>query len=56
MRSQDTAELFFDNVRIPAANVLGDPKGEFKYMMRGLAQAGCNRHSQSVDRRRYQVR
>ena len=38
MRSQDTAELFFDNVRIPAANVLGDPKGGFKYMMHGLAQ------------------
>ena len=38
MRSQDTAELFFNDVRIPAANVLGDPTGGFKHTMHGLAQ------------------
>ena len=38
MRSQDTAELFFNDVRIPAANVLGDPHCGFKNMLRGLAQ------------------
>ena len=38
MRSQDTAELFFNDVRVPSANVLGDPHGGFKNMMHGLAQ------------------
>ena len=38
MLSQDTSELFFNDVRIPAANVLGDPTGGFKYVMHGLAQ------------------
>ncbi len=36
--AQDTAELFFEDVKIPAANVLGDPTQGFKYMMRGLAE------------------
>ena len=31
-RAQDTVELFFDNVRVPAANLLGDDEG------RGFAQ------------------
>lgn len=38
LKSQDTAELFFDNVRIPKENVLGDPTKAFKYMMVGLAE------------------
>ena len=38
LKSQDTAELFFDDVRIPAVNVLGDPAGGFKAMMTGLAE------------------
>ncbi|GAB3378319.1 acyl-CoA dehydrogenase family protein [Lysobacter fragariae] len=38
MHSQDTSELFFNDVRVPAANVLGDPVKGFKYMMHGLAQ------------------
>jgi len=36
--SQDTAELFFDNVRIPRANVLGDPSRGFYYLMQFLAE------------------
>lgn len=36
--AQDTVELFFDNVRIPKANVLGDPTKGFRYMMQGLAE------------------
>jgi len=36
--SQDTAELFFDNVKIPLANVLGDPSQGFYYLMRFLAE------------------
>lgn len=38
LESQDTAELFFDNVKVPKANVLGDPAGGFKTMMMNLAE------------------
>lgn len=36
--SQDTAELFFQDVKVPKANVLGDPAQGFKLMMRNLAE------------------
>jgi acyl-CoA dehydrogenase len=36
LHSQDTAELFFDNVRVPAVNLLGDPKKGFQYLAQGL--------------------
>ena len=36
--SQDTAELFFDNVKVPKANVLGDPAQGFRYLTRHLAE------------------
>ncbi len=36
--SQDTAELFFDNVKVPKENVLGDPRAGFKIMMTNLAE------------------
>ncbi len=35
--AQDTAELFFDNVKIPASHVLGDPTQGFKYLAQALA-------------------
>lgn len=38
MHSQDTAELFFEDVKIPKKNVLGDPAQGFKSMMVGLAE------------------
>ena len=38
MHSQDTAELFFNNVKVPKANLLGDAKGGFFYLMNMLAQ------------------
>jgi acyl-CoA dehydrogenase len=38
LKSQDTAELFFRDVEIPKANVLGDPAKGFHYLMRGLAE------------------
>ena len=38
MKSQDTAELFFENVIIPKANVLGQPGMGFIYLMQKLAQ------------------
>ncbi|WP_188940162.1 acyl-CoA dehydrogenase family protein [Nakamurella endophytica] len=36
MVAQDTAELFFDDVRVPAANVLGDPHHGLRYLMTHL--------------------
>lgn len=38
MKSQDTAELFFDNVKVPKENRLGDEKAGFKMMMQELAR------------------
>ncbi|CAG4918855.1 acyl-CoA dehydrogenase family protein [Paraburkholderia gardini] len=38
LQSQDTAELFFDNVRVPKANVLGDAAQGFRYLTRHLAE------------------
>ncbi|MDB5969370.1 MAG: acyl-CoA dehydrogenase [Hydrocarboniphaga sp.] len=35
--SQDTAELFFDNVKVPKANQLGEPTKGFQYMAQFLA-------------------
>ncbi|WP_078084953.1 acyl-CoA dehydrogenase family protein [Microbulbifer mangrovi] len=37
-KAQDTAELFFNNVRIPEGNVLGDPAKGFSYLMEALAE------------------
>jgi acyl-CoA dehydrogenase len=36
MKSQDTAELFFDDCRIPAKNLLGEEGAGFKYLMEKL--------------------
>ena len=38
LKSQDTAELFFNDVRVPKANALGDPAQGFGYLARFLAQ------------------
>jgi acyl-CoA dehydrogenase len=35
LKSQDTAELFFDNVRVPAANLLGGEEGQGFYQLMG---------------------
>jgi len=37
-RSQDTAELFFDDCRVPVANRLGRKGGGFQMLMKKLAQ------------------
>jgi len=38
LKAQDTAELFFDNVKVPKGNVLGDPMKGFYYLMQFLAE------------------
>lgn len=38
MKAQDTAELFFDNVKVPKRNTLGDPDKGFYYLMQNLAE------------------
>lgn len=38
MHAQDTAELFFDNVHVPATNRLGEEGRGFTYLMQQLAQ------------------
>jgi alkylation response protein AidB-like acyl-CoA dehydrogenase len=37
MAAQDTSELFFNDVKVPKANVLGDPTQGFSYLTRFLA-------------------
>jgi alkylation response protein AidB-like acyl-CoA dehydrogenase len=38
MKAQDTSELFFDNVRVPAENLLGEEGRGFRYLMSELPQ------------------
>ena len=38
LKTQDTAELFFEDVRVPAENVLGDPEKGFYSLMHFLAE------------------
>ena len=38
LKAQDTAELHFDDVRVPAANLLGDEGRAFDYLGHNLAQ------------------
>lgn len=38
LKAQDTAELFFNDVKVPKANVLGEPTQGFRYLARFLAQ------------------
>ena len=42
----DTAELFFADVRVPAANVIGEDDRGFVYMMERLARSGSARRSE----------
>ena len=36
LKAQDTSELFFDNVRVPATNIIGEEGRGFAYMMNEL--------------------
>ena len=42
MHAQDTAELFFNNVKVPKENWLGEPDKGFVYLMEGLAEERLN--------------
>jgi acyl-CoA dehydrogenase len=52
--AQDTAELFFDNVKVPKHNLLGEPAAGFKYMAQFLATErlmvgiACTAHAQTA--------
>jgi alkylation response protein AidB-like acyl-CoA dehydrogenase len=38
LKAQDTAEMFFNDVKVPKTNVLGEPGQGFIYLMKGLAE------------------
>lgn len=38
LKAQDTAELFFNEVKVPRENMLGEPGKGFYYLMEGLAE------------------
>lgn len=38
LKSQDTAELFFNDVKVPKENVLGEPDRGFYHLMHGLVE------------------
>jgi alkylation response protein AidB-like acyl-CoA dehydrogenase len=38
LKAQDTSELFFNNVKVPRENVLGEPGKGFYYLMEGLGE------------------
>ncbi len=52
--AQDTAELFFDHVRVPASHLLGEEGQGFKYLMQKLAQerllvsVGCQARAEAA--------
>ncbi|OYD60239.1 UNVERIFIED_ORG: acyl-CoA dehydrogenase [Burkholderia sp. CF145] len=46
--AQDTAELFFSDVWVPEANVLGDPSRGFAYLAEGLAEERLLAACQSI--------
>jgi alkylation response protein AidB-like acyl-CoA dehydrogenase len=48
LKAQDTSELFFDNVKVPKANVLGDPTRGFYYLTQFLAEERLITASQCV--------
>jgi alkylation response protein AidB-like acyl-CoA dehydrogenase len=48
LHAQDTAELFFNDVKVPKANVLGDPTQGFKYLTHFLAEERLVNAAQSI--------
>ena len=60
LKAQDTSELFFDNVKVPKANVLGDATRGFYYLTQFLAEERLDYrdpvHHECADRVRCYVR
>ena len=52
LKAQDTSELFFDNVKVPKANVLGDPTRGFYYLTQFLAEERLITATQCITMRR----
>jgi acyl-CoA dehydrogenase len=48
LKSQDTAELFFEGVKVPSENVLGDPEKGFYSLMHFLAEERLINAAQAV--------
>jgi acyl-CoA dehydrogenase len=48
LHAQDTAELFFNEVKVPKTNVLGDPTQGFKYLTHFLAEERLANAVQSI--------
>jgi len=48
LKAQDTAEMFFENVRVPAENVLGAPERGFFQLMEGLVEERLIAAAQNV--------
>jgi alkylation response protein AidB-like acyl-CoA dehydrogenase len=48
LKAQDTSELFFDNVKVPKTNVLGDPTRGFYYLTQFLAEERLITASQCI--------
>ncbi len=53
LKGQDTAELFFSNVKIPLDNILGQPGRGFYHLMEGLAEERLIIACQSTANARY---
>ena len=53
LKGQDTAELFFSNVKIPKENILGQPGRGFYHLMEGLAEERLIIACQSAANARY---
>ena len=48
MRAQDTSELFFENLRLPAANLLGELGGGFAMLVKNLTQERLTQAVRSI--------
>ncbi len=53
MASQDTAELFFDDVAVPCENLIGEEGQGFRYLMHGLAEERVSCAIQSLANAEY---